>query len=75
MNFNTWVLTKILGYLSHHEGFETEKLLTNDKAIVTDVFGYRYGVTVTMLGRVSSAPAADITRYDKETTKCVQSNS
>ncbi len=75
MNFNTWVLTKILGHLSQHEGIETEKLLTNGKAIVTDVFGYRYGVTVTLLGRVSSTPAADITRYDKETAKCAQSNS
>lgn len=52
---NTWILEKLMSYLTAKEGFtvaeEAEAVINGRKAILQDVFGYRYEIQVKILGR------------------------
>ncbi len=53
-SFNVWLLTKILGFLSAKEGCTTEESVytaSGIKAVVRDVFGYRYEIHIKTLSR------------------------
>ena len=54
MKFSDWLLNKILTNLSSKEGFqEIEKSNSLDiKAIVQDIFGHRYEISVKLLSRM-----------------------
>lgn len=52
--FNGWLLSKILGFLSTHQGFITEESIYTSKGIqatVRDVFGHRYQINIKTLSR------------------------
>lgn len=52
--FNSWLLSKILGYLTNNQGFITEESAYTSKGIqatVRDVFGHRYQINIKTLGR------------------------
>lgn len=54
--FNAWLLSKIIAYLTNKEGCiieESEYTYTGIKAIVRDVFGYRYEIHVKTLSRLT----------------------
>jgi hypothetical protein len=61
-SFNGVTLGKITQYLSAKEGFDVERVeYTNDgaRAIVRDVFGYRYEINIETLSRIyDGAPQA-----------------
>lgn len=50
-DFNDWVISKISRYLSSKEGF-TVQSETEGSVQIVDTFGFRYKVTVEVLGRV-----------------------
>lgn len=61
-NFNDWVISKISQYLSAKEGFtiQSEAQSPDTRSIeVKDTFGFRYRVTVEVLGRVYSHEQTD----------------
>lgn len=52
--FNSWLLSKILGFLSTSQGFLTEESTHTSKGIqatVRDVFGHRYQINIKTIGR------------------------
>ena len=47
-----FTIDKIINYLIDREGFEFEALTNREKSVILrDVFGYRYEITVTRIGR------------------------
>jgi len=53
---NSWVLTKIVSYLSTREGFiveESEPTAVGMKSIVRDSLGHRYEVNVKVISRLT----------------------
>ncbi len=53
-NFNTWLISKILAYLTIHEGCEL--LQHSERTVIQDAFGFQYEVQVHMIGRVQQMP-------------------
>lgn len=49
----TWVLTKVLAFLTTQEGCTVDSN-TENGVILQDVFGFRYELKVTLLGRIST---------------------
>lgn len=55
---NSWILSKIIGYLATKEGCEVQLGLTKNEttALITDAFGFRYEVQVKVLNRNGDGP-------------------
>ena len=48
----TWVVSKILAFLTTQEGF-TQEIDAEDGVILQDAFGFRYKIEVKTLGRIT----------------------
>lgn len=53
----SWLLNKLIGYLTKNEGCELsdlEQTAEGQKAYVQDAFGFRYSIEIKAIGRINS---------------------
>ncbi len=64
-SFNSWIMGKILQYLTGREGFtsvKSEYSADGYRAVVEDAFGFRYELEIKAVGRKQLLPEIGIER-------------